>query len=526
MLFRSATGGAVNINGVSDTAAGSDIDVNLGTSTTGAIVGSGDNVTSVSGDVAAIYGNNDTVDATGGAVNINGVSDTAVGSDIDVNLGASTAGEIVGNGDKVTSGSGDVAAIYGSNDTVDATGGAVNMTGLSDTAVASNTNVNLGANTQAVIDGSNDGITGGAGDAVNLDGQGDTISGTGDVVDFVGSDTGDKVSGSGDTLSGDTSGTSYNGTPDPTDPEPIQEPIQEPVQEPGGEYGFAGNQSVINAALSSNIGSVAQYDLSQSNQSDAAAAEAAFQQVKALAAATPTSGTGSSVLEAAKWDSQVITWNLAGNMGTQYDTEVEQAFSTWAAASGITFEEVSNSSQANIQIGLGDLNTATSGVVGYTTFQANNAQMSNANIELEDPNQDALVSGANGQLTYSGTDATLEQVLLHEIGHALGLADNSDQDSIMYYELTSSNQTLNSTDIVGIQSLYGAAGGVGTSTPSVTAQAKVGAAKPASSASAVDHQLNQLIAGMASFNPQTAANTSFKQLDQAELHHAFAANSH
>jgi hypothetical protein len=56
---------------------------------------------------------------------------------------------------------------------------------------------------------------------------------------------------------------------------------------------------------------------------------------------------------------------------------------------------------------------------------------------------------------------TLRQTVLDEIitqiGHALGLGDNANPNSIMYYEATGSNQTLDGTDIAGVQSLYGPA---------------------------------------------------------------------
>ena len=243
-----------------------------------------------------------------------------------------------------------------------------------------------------------------------------------------------------------------------------------------------------------------------------------------MADATPTSGTGSVVDSGNRWAAgEVITWSIASDMGSQYDAQVQQAFATWAAASGVTFEEVSGTSNADIQVGFNDLGTATTGVAGYTTYQTSSGQISDAVIQLEDPNQDALIAGANGQLTYSGTDATLEQVLLHEIGHALGLADDSDQNSIMYYELTSGNQTLDSTDVTGIQSLYGSASTVGQSGTGETATpTSMGTAAQIT----VGHQLNQLIAGMASFNPQSAGSTNLTNDDRGQHHMVLAASAH
>lgn len=171
-----------------------------------------------------------------------------------------------------------------------------------------------------------------------------------------------------------------------------------------------------------------------------------------------------------------------------------------------------------------DLDTPTSGVAGYTSYHASAGQISSAMIQLEDPSQDAVIAGAAGALTYSGTDATLEQVLLHEIGHALGLADDSDQDSVMYYELTSSNRMLDCTDVTGIRSLYGSSsmaeqsehGGTG-----IAARSGQGAGQ-----TTVDHQLGQLITGMASFNPPSAGSSSPIHDAVHERHMVLAASGH
>jgi YD repeat-containing protein len=283
-----------------------------------------------------------------------------------------------------------------------------------------------------------------------------------------------------------------------------------------GGYGFAGSASTVQASVGSNIGSIAQADLAKGDQAGATAAEAGLHQAYNTAMATPTAGTGSSVLEGAKWDSNVITWSLAGAPGagdsqanSAYETDLQQAFATWSAASGITFEELSGSAQSDISVGFGDLSTASTGVVGYTSYQAKNGQMAGANIELEDPNQDALVAGAGGQLTYSGTDATLEQVMLHEIGHAFGLADNADQNSIMYYDLTSNNRTLDSTDIAGIQSLY-----------------SPGSNSSSSASNASGSQIDQLIQAMASYAPMPAGITSLAAIQQLNAQPMLAASVH
>ncbi|SRR5579883_2834482 len=233
----------------------------------------------------------------------------------------------------------------------------------------------------------------------------------------------------------------------------------------GGGYEFTNTVK----PSGTNVGTIAQYDL-QVNAPDAAQAAASAQLQAYLAANPSLSGLGgSSTFEGSQWSGNAITWSLAtspgttaspfsGYMDSQYEALVQQAFQTWAAASGLTFEEVPDSAQSDIRIGWGDFDTSSSGVVGYTSYQSQSGGMlPNTIIRLEDPSQNPLIAGPDGSLTYSGTESSVYQVLLHEIGHALGLADNADPNSIMYYEATGNNQTLDSTDVAGIQALYSTA---------------------------------------------------------------------
>ncbi len=228
-----------------------------------------------------------------------------------------------------------------------------------------------------------------------------------------------------------------------------------------GGYGLAGSKATVQAAMANSAGSIARADLAQGDQMGADAAESALDQARAVSAATPTSGGGNAVLEGARWDSQVITWNFTApagvdaTVGAAYMAQGQQALDAWASATSLSLQEVFDPSQADIRIGFGQLDTAGSGVVGYTSGRALAGVIGSTDIELEDPTQDALAAGADGQLTYESTGATFEQILLHEIGHALGFADNPDQNSVMYYELTSANRTLDGTDLAGAISLYG-----------------------------------------------------------------------
>jgi hypothetical protein len=61
----------------------------------------------------------------------------------------------------------------------------------------------------------------------------------------------------------------------------------------------------------------------------------------------------------------------------------------------------------------------------------------------------------NSNIDFTAAGSNLYNVMLHEFGHVLGLADNDDPTSVMYHDITSLPAAPSSADIAALQALYG-----------------------------------------------------------------------
>jgi len=225
-----------------------------------------------------------------------------------------------------------------------------------------------------------------------------------------------------------------------------------------GEGGYAGNYANIIANFNSNNGVLYNYLFSKNNFSGAAAAESGF--AKTAVAYQLNMGRGTYV--GSTWASNTITWSAASasslfsrQMSGVDVTTLQQAFTAWSQATGLKFQQVVDSTNANIRVGWSDLDTQASYTVGLTSMASSGSSFSsNSLIRIEDTNLDPLVTNSDGSITYTGSGATLLQVMMHEVGHALGLGDNTLTGSIDNFYLTTNNRSINTIDMQAVQSLY------------------------------------------------------------------------
>jgi hypothetical protein len=146
-----------------------------------------------------------------------------------------------------------------------------------------------------------------------------------------------------------------------------------------------------------------------------------------------------------------------------------QAEHAWEAVANIHFVDVTGSTtaaSAEIQVSYAKLHAGTTGIYGDTHLQfiAGTNTPAIADVTVEDPTETKVTPIAGGDFQYDNTaglpeitNPIVSKVLLHELGHALGLAHNpTDPNSIMA-EPPLIHASIDASDIAAIQTLYGPA---------------------------------------------------------------------
>lgn len=152
-----------------------------------------------------------------------------------------------------------------------------------------------------------------------------------------------------------------------------------------------------------------------------------------------------------------------------FDNAVHSAFATWAAAANLTFVQAPDSAgnfagvtSPDIRIGVYQFSDPCCGGAGYGP-PGNSAfpDPLAGDLALNSLAGFQIYPYAEGQ-PYQPTDFAndLQSLLVHEIGHTLGLGHSVEQNAIMCVlsncnEITNLQRSLGADDIAGIQFIYG-----------------------------------------------------------------------
>ena len=155
---------------------------------------------------------------------------------------------------------------------------------------------------------------------------------------------------------------------------------------------------------------------------------------------------------------------FSSSLTGQEATLLVAATHIWESVANVTFSFVPDDqgNVADIRVGLAEFGThpTTMQFIGYTQYHwyvGTSEFLPDTLVAVEDPFEKAVTPLADGDLSYDGTVSTMLQVMLHELGHALGLDHNPDDpSSIMYPTSTTSNPVPDAQDFAAIRSLYGA----------------------------------------------------------------------
>lgn len=171
-------------------------------------------------------------------------------------------------------------------------------------------------------------------------------------------------------------------------------------------------------------------------------------------------------LNGMKWGSQpfgsggiVIRWSFGHYGETPFADEhaitesgyralVRQAFDAWEAVADIDLVEVESSANTDISVSWAGID-GHGKAVGTTYYAYNGTRMTDAAVYM-DTAERWTDSGV-----YTAGKTNFYSVVLHEIGHTLGLGHVEDEESIMN-PYTTATVELDDGDIAGIQALYGA----------------------------------------------------------------------
>ncbi len=170
--------------------------------------------------------------------------------------------------------------------------------------------------------------------------------------------------------------------------------------------------------------------------------------------------TYSIVPDGTQWDHGISNLNAVMNAkfgSGVWQYQIAKALATWESVANINISPTTDSGAPFNTYGLaqGDPNFGDIRIAGYNF---NNPTVA---AQTYPPPPDGWTAAGDSEINtavnYSiGSGIDLYSVVLHEMGHALGLAESPDPAAVMYQQYQGVRTGLNSADIAGIQSLYGA----------------------------------------------------------------------
>jgi hypothetical protein len=163
------------------------------------------------------------------------------------------------------------------------------------------------------------------------------------------------------------------------------------------------------------------------------------------------------VLEGPKWGSTglgtaggIVTWAVDATIPASFLSDLSAAFADWAHYANIQFQEVASTASSEIDFTLGAID-GLNNILGETSYRYSGSSFVSAAIEF-DSGEGWHVSGS--QIISNGA-VNLFEVALHEIGHAIGMDHYNAAPAIMNAYLNPNVTDLTTSDIDGIEALYG-----------------------------------------------------------------------